>query len=847
MDIAELGKELRFLARLDGITDIIASEAAELCVLTGSHWTTWTLGDERTSNRKDHVSEHNKRLIFDLYSFIHADLILLSHYNGENKIRHHFDTFDTNSTTMNASSFAPKRPHLQIIIEDSEDLSDSPRPSFSSGRSTPDKRRPKLNEIRLAKQRSEEDILSSTSLLSAPRPAPRPPTPASCSSIHLSPRSASPSSFTRATSPLPQSVTARSATPSPTASPDALHLSFQFPRPPQPTVSRGQYANPSPFSSPSSVSSGLPITPDQSPLPSPKFAAHERSESSSTSSQLRRLRSIKPLTIVKKHELAFDTFFSTSISPSTASYSSEDQDNEPLMSLEPISFAHPVSPIVSKPSCDPFVVVPSLRAPSPSLDEQDADEEEFYSSEISSMLTLHSAMPQRHDLLRPRPESLAPQPRPRIRVSKPLPDIPYSPSPISATDESGARKGCFPSAQLDPAWGRRSFLIPSRPPPPPPGPLPSLPSSSRPASPPSKKSRPPSLALAKPLPRSSIVPDDEIDGSSIFSFYGISSFADSDYLSAGHSGSSSSVSSGSRSGSSSGHSEASSLPTSPSSDEFDAEVEDEGFEGDVLEVELDAFDVQFGVDPLGQFDMESDLMLPVSLPGSPVPYTPVEADLDVEEANGSDAEDYDRKPVLRSRWSSSTLSSVRIKSPQTPSSSAVSKFKLYFRGNHTRHQSASTSTSKKRRSVVVVGPSATTESKRMSEAAALTSARFSVPRSPKSPSTVRSRSTMSSFSFDTPLSPTFSLSPTTTSTAPLAKLSPAALRRLGAEAALSTTSPAALKRLGVGADGVDEKKLSGKKLSRRASSSSVASKASVGSSGSEKKRKPIPIEMFLRV
>ncbi|KAK1236102.1 hypothetical protein PQX77_000646, partial [Marasmius sp. AFHP31] len=245
------------------------------------------------------------------------------------------------------------------------------------------------------------------------------------------------------------------------------------------------------------------------------------------------------------------------------------------------------------------------------------------------------------------------------------------------------------------------------------------------------------------------------------------------------------------------------------------------------------------------FDMESDLMLPVSLPGSPVPYTPVEADLDAEEMTGSDAED--RKPVLRSRWSSSTLSSVQIKSPQTPSSSAVSKFKLYFRGNHTRHQSASTSVSKKRRSVVVVGPSATTDSRRMSEAAALTSAQFSVPRSPKSPSTVRSRSTMSSFSFDTPLSPTFSLSPTTPSTSHSTKLSPAALRRLGAEAALSTTSPAALKRLGVGADGVDEKKLSGKKLNRRASSSSVTSKTSVGSSGSDKKRKPIPIEMFLRV
>ncbi|KAL0564535.1 hypothetical protein V5O48_017509 [Marasmius crinis-equi] len=739
----------------------------------------------------------------------------------------------TSSSTSSLLSACPllasktKRQHLQIIIEDSEDLSDSPRPSFSSGRSTPDKRRPKINEIRLAKQRSEEDLLSNESMLAAPRPAPRPPSPVASSSIHLAPRTASPAPFTRSTSPLPQSVTTRSTTPSPIASPDARHLSFQFPLPPHSVLSGRNRASPSPFSSPSSVSSGLPVTPDQSPLPSPRFSTHIRSDSSSTASQLTRLRSIKPLTIVKKNELSFDTFFSSPISPSTSSDYSEGKDDEPLLSLEPISFALPKSPTVTKASCDPFVVVPSPRVCSPEPVEQDSDEElegeEFYSSELSSMLTLRSAMPQQHDLSRARPESLAPPPRHRLRMSKPLPDIPVSPSPISATDEAGSRKGCFPSAQLDPAWGRRSFLIPSRPPPPPPAcPVPPLPSTS---SAPVKKTRPPSLELTKPLPRSSVVPSDEVDGSSIFSFYGVSPFVDSDYLSTGHSDSSCSLS-----GSSSGPSEASSLPTSPSSEGFDHD--EVVFDGQ--EVELDAFELQFGVDPLrglDHFDMESDLMLPVSLPGSPVPFTPVEADLDDEARD----EDDESRRVLRSRWSSSTLGSVQIKSPQT-TNSAVSKFKMYFRGNQggsTAPSASSPRTRAKKRSMVVVGPSSSTldfTTRRRSGSSAL----FSVPRTPKSPkSPGTSRSTISSFSFDTPLSPTFSLP---TSASPT-KLSPAALRRLGAEAALSTTSPAALRRLGVG---VDEKKPG---LSRRTSSSSVAS---AKSSVSEKKRKPIPIEMFLR-
>ncbi|KAG7097907.1 hypothetical protein E1B28_005218 [Marasmius oreades] len=716
-------------------------------------------------------------------------------------------------------------PQLQIITEDSEDLFDSPRPSFSSGRSTPDRRRPKISTIRLAKRRSEEDILSNDSMLSVPRPAPRPPTPGSSSA--RSSRSASPASFSRSPSPLP-----RSATPSP----DALHISFQFPHSPP-----RSYTSPSPFSSPSSISSGLPITPEESPASSPRFGPHLRSDSSPCS--LTRLKTIKPLTIVKRNDLAFDKFFSSPISPSVSSPCFTDLEEG--MTIEPISFALPTSPFVEKASCDPFVVVPSLQTPVSESEDSDT-EEEFYASSISSLLTIRSSTPHKHDLLpRARPESLAPPPQPRCRVSVSLPDTPHTPASINES-----RKACFPSAQLDPAWSRRSFLIPSRPPPPPP--ISQRATSSSPGVPTlSRKSRPPSLILTKALPRSSVVPSDEgVDGSSIFSFYGISPFADSDYLATENSASSSDLSCGSLS--SAGRSEASSLPTSPCSEvgeDSGVVVSDVDIDLDVhdLEVELDAFDLEFDVDlDHHQFDMEGDLKLPVSLPGSPVPFTPVEDGEPLAKVQQEDDEELERdpRPVLKSRWSSSTLSSVQLQSPRTPATSAVSKFKLYFRGNNhnnTTMTSTSPRTTKKKRGIVIVGPSASgtsaTRMRRSTSASGSYSSRHSYgfSQAPKSPS----RSTISSFSFDTPLSSP-PLSPTTTSPS---TMSPAALKRLGAEAA----PPAALRRLGLGGAGFESVGRR-RKVVRRTSLSSVES---VGCSDEEgemtKRRKPIPVEMFLRV
>ncbi|KAF9261352.1 hypothetical protein L218DRAFT_1001851 [Marasmius fiardii PR-910] len=781
----------------------------------------------------------------------------------------------TSSLLSSCSFLTPKKkavPQLQIIVEDSEDLSDSPRPSFSSGRSTPDRRKPNLSDIHLPKCYSEEDIFSNDAMLSAPRPAPRPPTPGS-SSIHLSPRSASPASLSRSRSPspLPQSITTRSATPSPSSSPDALHLSFQFPHPPT-----------SPFSSPSSVSSGLPITPEESPAASPRFGPYIRADGLPCS--LTRLKTIKPLTIVKRHdrELSFDQFFSSPISPSV--YSTSGSFTEEELASEPISFASPVSPLVEKASCDPFVVIPSLHGPEFEVSDTE-DEEEFYASSVSSLVTLRSTMPMIHKhegFPRSRPESLAPPPPPphlKCRVSKLLPDAPFTPSipsPITPDDSRAGGKTCFPSAQLDPAWSRRSFLIPTRPPPPPPSP-PRLSPSPPPASdssPARKLRRPPSLTLTKPLPRSSVVPSDEVNtysaSVSVLSFEGVSPFADSDYLATaitprtGFSSASDSSESSCVSASSTGRSEASSLPTSPSSD-VDVFGLDVGGRMDELEVSLDGFhlDLDFALD----VDMESELRLPVSLPGSPIPFTPVEA---TSSASFDTQEDLElQQPVLKSRWSSSTLSSVQM---QSPVSSKVEKFKMYLR-NHTGHlHNINTSigatmtttsptltsprTKKSRRAGVVdvplagvIVPATTTDRKRSSTTRSSFS--YSLPRSPKSKSLSRA-STISSFTFseyDAPLpSPTRSTSPSKPT-----KLSPAAMKRLGLSNEVEAAPPAALRRLGVG---VECESLGRKRAARVRRGSLFLEDVESGSDeegvveglgmGSMGRRKPIPVEMFLR-
>ncbi|KAJ4002172.1 hypothetical protein F5050DRAFT_473899 [Lentinula boryana] len=186
---------------------------------------------------------------------------------------------------------------LHIIPEE-----DEPRPSTSSLTSastcsTPElKRRRPISpyEIRIAKTPipdSDEDFEYNSSLLSVPRPAPRPPCGVS-----------------------------------PSSSPDSFCLtfteeSFKFPHPPLPTPSSSDrhFSAQSPMSSPSSDSSALPPTPTSSDdefhlPPPPKFIA--------------RRVSIRPLTIVK-HD-ALPSMFSKSPSNfSEPESSSSDVESEP--------------------------------------------------------------------------------------------------------------------------------------------------------------------------------------------------------------------------------------------------------------------------------------------------------------------------------------------------------------------------------------------------------------------------------------------------------------------------------------------------------------------------------------
>ncbi|KAE9409219.1 hypothetical protein BT96DRAFT_970168 [Gymnopus androsaceus JB14] len=272
----------------------------------------------------------------------------------------------------NAPQFlVPSKTDLQIIPEEE----DEPRPSCSSWTtsstcSTPElKRRRPISpyEIRIAKTPipdSDEDFACNSSLLSAPRPAPRPP----CSN-------------------------------SPSSSPDSFQLtftdeSFKFPHPPLPTPSSSDhhFGTFSPLSSPSSDSSALPQTPTTSDdeFHVPKFVA-------------RRI-SIRPLNIVK-HD-ALPSMFSAS--PSVISDS--DAESEP---------------------------------------ESDS---EWYGRELSQRLTLRSALPPNFPQTvrneSARPESMIAS----VHVSSPL----------------SSASSAFPSPQLDPAYPRRQFTIPSRPPPPPP-------------------------------------------------------------------------------------------------------------------------------------------------------------------------------------------------------------------------------------------------------------------------------------------------------------------------------------------------------------------------------------------
>ncbi|KAJ4468537.1 hypothetical protein C8R41DRAFT_871132 [Lentinula lateritia] len=185
---------------------------------------------------------------------------------------------------------------LHIIPEEDE----TSRPSCSSSTSTSTSNTPELKrrrpispyEIRIAKTQnhdSDEDFAYNSDLLSAPRPAPRPPCGVS-----------------------------------PSSSPDSFCLtfteeSFKFPHPPLPTPSSDRhFFAQSPLSSPSSDSSALPPTPtssdDEFPRPPPpKFVA--------------RRVSIRPLMIVK-HD-ALPSMFSKSPSNFSEAEFSPSEESEP--------------------------------------------------------------------------------------------------------------------------------------------------------------------------------------------------------------------------------------------------------------------------------------------------------------------------------------------------------------------------------------------------------------------------------------------------------------------------------------------------------------------------------------
>ncbi|KIK70514.1 hypothetical protein GYMLUDRAFT_234971 [Collybiopsis luxurians FD-317 M1] len=270
------------------------------------------------------------------------------------------------------------KPDLQIIPEEE----DEPRPSCSSWTTsstcnTPDlkRRRPiSPHEIRIAKIpiTDDDDDLENFSLLAAPRPAPRPP----CSA-------------------------------SPASSPDSFQLtfteeSFRFPHPPLPTPSSSDlhFGVQSPISSPSSDSSALPLTPTSSD-----------DEFQLPAALIPRRASIRPLTIVKNGAL-----------PSMFSHSPSELSDEESS----------VSDMESEPESD----------------------SEWYSRELSQIVTLRSAFPPNF------PKT--------VRSDSARPESMIGSVHTGSLSPASSASSNFPSPQLDPAYPRRRYPIPTRSPPPPP-------------------------------------------------------------------------------------------------------------------------------------------------------------------------------------------------------------------------------------------------------------------------------------------------------------------------------------------------------------------------------------------
>ncbi|KAF5370344.1 hypothetical protein D9758_006972 [Tetrapyrgos nigripes] len=331
------------------------------------------------------------------------------------------NTFSSLKRTANIRSrkhgiFTKKSEPLQIIVEEEEE----PRPSCSSS-----KQRKQLavspSDIRIAKTPLEDAFDCDTLLSEPPRPTPCPP-------------STSPTS---------------SASSSPAGSPDSFHLtftdaSFKFPHPSIPTPSSSSWSPmPSPCSPCSHSSSPISLPSSQGTLLTPSSSDDECDADfhlapAPTGFGLKRLQSIKALVIVKHGR--------------KRRVRSRHVDIEFFRA--PKMFA--ASPFPSS----------TGSSHSESDEEEEVSDSEWYSHDISRLLTLRSvlppAFPKRISASAPAPaSSTLTAPTPTLRPESLCASIHVPPSPTKA--------GAYPSAQLDPDFPkRRSYLypIPTRPPPP---------------------------------------------------------------------------------------------------------------------------------------------------------------------------------------------------------------------------------------------------------------------------------------------------------------------------------------------------------------------------------------------
>ncbi|KAH9477377.1 hypothetical protein JR316_0009585 [Psilocybe cubensis] len=579
------------------------------------------------------------------------------------------------------------KPLLNVILEEDEtrtssrspspvlSLSSSSKSGSSSTHSLKAKRRRAMahvSDIRIARESThDDDIELSPLLLSAPRPAPSPPTSSS----------ESPDSF---------SLT-------------FTNVAYKFPHPPTPS-SLGGCESPTPSmsslsSSPCSRHGDMPLTPSSS---------DDESSTSSRSFNPRRA-AIQPLVIAKHNPRPSSPFNEISLSSSSLLEPFKDSSEEPQVTSLTSAFMDDVYSYDSDPESD----------------------SEWYNREFSDFLSLYSPTPSSFPIQQARPESMflsedidVASPKSQRRISKALPPTPSTPA-------SRRESVVVPSAEPKRSSKRESrrISIPKYPPPP-------VPTASRPSSMSSRTSSPTSApacnktlphSIRRPPPRMSIPLDCELDfdlaeieeddSSSAFSFsmyeidldYGIAEQPKS----SGSSGSDPSVYS------------------QPSFEE-----EEDHFDGQEITFDLD-YSLMLPLSlPTTPFDLEADIALgleklrvqeetQVDLPTisieeqqpapTPEPTPEPEQEIVVDDVFSpsssssfsfspspsvtSHSNDYflavpssntakrplfNEEKILKSKWSSSTLGSVREEHEHRAS---ASKLRLYFGGGQSPSKS----------------------------------------------------------------------------------------------------------------------------------------------------------------